>query len=688
MLAALRAKVSSIRDHVARVVWHLVHLVCTVAAIVQRCLRWFAAVPLVVVLTRWAKFVGKCCAPTVLDVLSWLRHRALWATGGLIKCSLFALLRTGWRTLGDTKRGLVWSWARLAPYLVAYTDFAKVVANAVKEGEAKREKRLRAQWRRAAWRRTATAVAMAFMIMAAVLTAAQFYGWLAYLIGAILVAVPFAVIGAVLRRRGEQEQAETDRAMGQPFPIADAHTRKEAADCVTRAVQTEGIELRGTEEAVRQPWGWQVPVILQRGTPDALIDKLAALETTLDLPAGGLLATPASDRRARVVLRLALRDPFAQMPEAPQYEPGSLSIVDSHVIAQRMDGTDLGLCLFGAHVVVIGVPGAGKSVTLRTLADVVSACRDAQAWDLAPSGDGLDVLGGAIARRARTREGIERALADALDYAEARPRLFGQLGMGDSWQVSPERPAVVLFIDEYPALSDEAKELCVRLLRAGRKARIGVVFAASEATSDTLGRAIADTLPTKIMLPCRNQDIRLVLGTNRVGEGWRPDRLNPESGEASEDAGKCYIYAAKAREPMISKIRLLPRDRAHRNGAQRATAGLPRLDADTIAEARKNRAQRGGSTPPTAVDEQAVVDVLGVFGIREEMWTKDILPGLVARDQRYQGWTGRTLATVLRPLKISAGQVRINGTNLNGYYLADITEKWEKYQRDSTSEPP
>lgn len=38
-------------------------------------------------------------------------------------------------------------------------------------------------------------------------------------------------------------------------------------------------------------------------------------------------------RAARVVLRMAERDPFAGLREAKHREPGSLSIRDSHVIA-------------------------------------------------------------------------------------------------------------------------------------------------------------------------------------------------------------------------------------------------------------------------------------------------------------------------------------------------------------------
>ncbi|MDP8970190.1 MAG: hypothetical protein M3N52_06800 [Actinomycetota bacterium] len=88
------------------------------------------------------------------------------------------------------------------------------------------------------------------------------------------------------------------------------------------------------------------------------------------------------------MLRLAERDPFAGLPTTPNRPPRSGSIRDAQLVARRMDGADLRVCLLGVHAVVIGTPGTGKSQTLRTLADAVSACADALVWDLDPSGAG------------------------------------------------------------------------------------------------------------------------------------------------------------------------------------------------------------------------------------------------------------------------------------------------------------
>ena len=78
-------------------------------------------------------------------------------------------------------------------------------------------------------------------------------------------------------------------------------------------------------------------------------------------------------------------------------------------------------------------------------------------------------------------------------WPKSDPGLLAELGMGAAWAPSPTRPALVVIIDEYPRLTDQAKALAVALLRVGRKSRITLILAATEATSDALGAAIADT---------------------------------------------------------------------------------------------------------------------------------------------------------------------------------------------------
>jgi DNA segregation ATPase FtsK/SpoIIIE, S-DNA-T family len=362
------------------------------------------------------------------------------------------------RMIGLAVTGLWWLLGRLVRYVLAYPDYAPLVRELEEEGRARRALAARNAWRRAFYRRAAGVGVLTLVGGLLVAGVVDRYGTRATLALIVIAVGVLAGVGRAIRPRPTPaDTPEEVRGEEEPYPIADAHTRAEAADCVARAVRAEGIDLRTAAEARREPWGWTVPIILRRGTPAAVVAKLGELETTLDLPSGGLLAAPDRARRARVVLRLAERDPFAGLLPAPAHLPSSLSIRDSHVVGRRMDGSDLALCLLGVHGVVIGTPGAGKSMTLRTLADAVSACADAIVWDLDPSGNGLDVLGDGVGRRERDPRGIEDALADAVALAEARPRLFADLAMGDAWQPTHKRPAVVVVIDEYPRLSNQGK---------------------------------------------------------------------------------------------------------------------------------------------------------------------------------------------------------------------------------------
>ncbi|MFC8986059.1 hypothetical protein [Streptomyces sp. NPDC057115] len=373
-------------------------------------------------------------------------------------------------------------------------------------------------------------------------------------------------------------KVEIAAADGDPFPIADARNRTEAAECVRRALASEGIQVKEVEANRRYEWGWEVTVHLLKGKPSDIVTKAPDLETPLDLPQDGLLCQPMRASRGRVLLRLVQNDPFAKMPPAPERKPNGRRMRDKQVVAYRMDGQPFDVSLLGVHVVVIASSGGGKSVILRTLGDILTACSDVLVGDLDPAGNGLAPLAEALGVRAIGDDNmgqIEAILEKALKIAKARPNLFAELGMDDNWEPTPDDPAIVLVIDEFPQLSDRAKELAVKILRTGRKSRVQLVMAAQEATVDSLGDAIADSIALKIVGPSRHQDIKQVFGTGAGADGWRPDRLHPAQGEDPADAGKAYIMGCGSTEPMIYKFLMLDVKEATRRGKERAAAGRP-----------------------------------------------------------------------------------------------------------------
>jgi S-DNA-T family DNA segregation ATPase FtsK/SpoIIIE len=657
--------------------------------------RWcwtHLAYPVVCATARVSGRVGVWCwqrvEPPLRDATGWLVHTAPGAAGRLLlrlarwlPVALAVLLR-------HAAVGLGWLLARVVRYCLAYPEYAGIVREARALDRPRRARVAIVAWRAAATRRS---LGLAVLMLAGCLG----LWWLDRAHGRLAVAAVLAAVVGALASVGravrplpddEPEQQPGEPGPDEPYPIADAHTRTEAADCVRRALAAQSIALRLAGEARRTAWGWEIAVVLRAGTPTAIVTKTADLETHLDLPAGGLLVTPDRTRRARVVLRLAERDPFTALGPPPV--PGLVSITERAIIGQRIDGSPLAVPLLGVHGVVIGTSGAGKSTTLRTLADAATACADALVWDLDPAGSGLDALGAGIRRRERDPAGIADALADALALAEARPRMLAELGMGAAWIPSPTRPALVVIVDEYPRLSDRAKALAVALLRVGRKARVTLILAATEATSDTLGAAIADTTALRILHACRHTDIRLVLGPQMLTDGWRPDRLHPATADDPGEAGRCYVATAGNREPLISAVYPLDESDAHERGERRAAAGLPRIDPDSWAAARVLRRARnpesGGrldpADPPVSVDGQAVTDVLAAFGAEPWLWTEDLLAALSILHGRYLEWSADDLATLLRPLGVSPVQIKRGGRNRNGYHHNTIADAWQRHQ--------
>lgn len=636
---------------------------------------------------RWARSGARAAwlfaEPYARDVAGWLLHRSwrklgLWAGRMLLRFLRWAPPATA-HTVWWALVGLGFVLRHVARYCVGYADFGGIVAEAIESDRPRREYTYRQRWRRAALRRTGSILAVVVLLAVAGWWLIHRYGRLAELVLTVAGVAVFAGIGRAVRPPAPSPERPVAAPPGDPdapYPLADARTRAEAADCLTRALSAENIELRRTEDARRTEWGWEVPVILRKGTPAAVVGKAGELETHLDLPAGGVLATPDRARRARVMMRLAQIDPFLTLPDIATRPPRSATITGRASIGARIDGAPLAVPLLGVHGVVIGSPGAGKSSTLLTLADAVSVCSDAVVWDLDPAGDGLRALGDGVGRRERDRAGIETALADAVALAETRPRMLADLGMrGGAWEPSPERPAVVVFVDEYPRLTTKAKELAVTLLRIGRKARVTVILAATEATSDALGAAIADTTALKIMHACRHGDVQLVLGPQMLAEGWRPDRLHPATADDPGDVGRCYVSTAGAREPLLSKVAPVDPDDAALWGAQRATAGLPHIDADSWQRAHALRtADPDAGQDVPGVDRTVLDHVIEVFGGDRRLWTDRVLTRLAALDDRYDGWTADDLAAALRPAGVVPVQIKRDGINRRGYDRASLID--------------
>ncbi|MFF6847112.1 hypothetical protein [Streptomyces antimycoticus] len=373
---------------------------------------------------------------------------------------------------------------------------------------------------------------------------------------------------------------------GAPFPIAQARTSQQLAECVLRALIAENVPVAEVSDVIRLSWGWQCVVRVSEGTPEAIIKVAGDLETRFDLATNGVRPTPLKERRACAVLRLVDRgaDPFASAPGLPYRPPKSQSITDKFRIGSSVGGDPLEVALAGVMGLWVAASGGGKTGILQALGEGITACYDNITIDLDPHGDGLEDLHDAVRITARTHEQIEAVLLFFLVMSKARARLRKKLGMGRKWKASKEHPAVTLIFDEFPKATELAKRLTFDLLLVGRKELIEVELASQGGTKLYLGENIAQMIAMKGIGPCKVGDTRAVFGDGSVGEGWLPHRLAPATDTDPKDAGHIYIQGVPGMpdEPIEYKVHEVPSETLRKLATERLEAGLVEPDQDSL----------------------------------------------------------------------------------------------------------
>jgi S-DNA-T family DNA segregation ATPase FtsK/SpoIIIE len=365
-----------------------------------------------------------------------------------------------------------------------------------------------------------------------------------------------------------------------PFPIRGARTPDQLAQCVLLAARAESVPIVEVSDVQRQPWGWQCVVRVDEGTPEAIIAKAGDLETKFDLPTNGVRPQPLRARRACAILRLVEGNPFASAPGLPYRAPKSLSITDRFRIGTSVGGDPLEISLAGVMGLWVAASGGGKTGILQSLAEGTTACYDNITIDCDPHGDGLEDLGDAVRITARSNEQIEAVLLFFLVMSKVRARLRAKFGMGKKWKASAERPAVTIFIDEFPKLSELGKLLAFDLFLVGRKELIEVQYASQGGTTRYLGENIAQMMPLKGVGPCKVGDTRAVFGDDAVREGYLPHKLEPATDTDPKDAGHIFIQGVPgmANEPIEYAVHEIPSAVLRQLATERMEAGL--LDPD------------------------------------------------------------------------------------------------------------
>ena len=301
-------------------------------------------------------------------------------------------------------------------------------------------------------------------------------------------------------------------------------------------------------------WGWRARLRLARGqTINDVITKIPALESGLGTFRGAVRVYPTPDDLAnRCELRVLDIDPHADA--IPWPGPSTNTITEPIDLGPFEDASPCRVLFLRRHVLFGGATGAGKSSGLNVLMGNLAACRDVVIWAIdLKKGMELGPWAPCIDRLATTPDEARRLLADAVKVLEARAALLAERGQR-IWQPTPDMPALVIIIDEYAELADDAPDAIKHadsIARRGRAVAVNLVAATQRPTQKAMGQgAVRSQMDVRISFRVRERkDVDLILGQGMLAAGWNAHTLNAP--------GKFLIAAAEHDTPKRARAYLL-----------------------------------------------------------------------------------------------------------------------------------
>jgi hypothetical protein len=301
-------------------------------------------------------------------------------------------------------------------------------------------------------------------------------------------------------------------------------------------------------------WGWRARLRLARGqTITDVIAKIPALESSLGTFRGALRVYPTPDDLAnRCELRVLDIDPHADA--IPWPGPSVTSITEPIDLGPFEDATACKVLFLRRHGLLAGATGAGKSSGLNVLMGNLAACRDVVIWAIdLKKGMELRPWASCIDRLATTPDEARALLADAVAVLEARASMLAAQGRR-VWEPTPDLPALVIIIDEYAELADDAPTAIKdadSIARRGRAVAVNLIAATQRPTQKAMGQgAVRSQMDVRISFRVRERkDVDLILGQGMLAAGWNAHTLNAP--------GKFLIAAAEHDTPRRARAYLM-----------------------------------------------------------------------------------------------------------------------------------
>jgi hypothetical protein len=360
-----------------------------------------------------------------------------------------------------------------------------------------------------------------------------------------------------------------------------AHRRRRAKVRVQRTLaawpdisRTIGLPGSQVMSANVDLWGWRTRLRLARGQTIADVTaRIPAIESALGTFRGAVRVYPTRDDKAnRCELRVLGTDPHAEAIVWPG--PSAQSITQPIDLGPFEDAEPCRVLFLRRHGLLAGTTGAGKSGGLNALMGTLAACEDVVIWAIdLKKGMELGPWGPCIDRLATTPEEAAALLADAVAILQARAAHLAATGRR-VWEPSPGMPALVIIIDEYAELTDEAPDAMSdtdSIARLGRAVAVTLVAATQRPTQKAMGQgAVRSQMDTRICFRVRERrDVDLILGQGMLAAGWNAHALNAP--------GKFLVSAPEHTTPRRARAYLVTDDDVART-AGRYAHSRPALD--------------------------------------------------------------------------------------------------------------
>jgi S-DNA-T family DNA segregation ATPase FtsK/SpoIIIE len=356
---------------------------------------------------------------------------------------------------------------------------------------------------------------------------------------------------------------------------------------IARAV---GLAGSAVMSATVDVWGWRARFRLARGqTITDVIGRIPAIESGLGTFRGAVRVYPTPDDRAnRFELRVLDSDPHADA--IPWPGPSITSITEPAELGPFEDAMPCRVLFLRRHGVFGGSTGSGKSGGLNVLMGNLTACPDVVIWAIdLKRGMELGPWAACIDRLATTPEQASALLRDAVAILKGRAEYLASIGRR-TWEPSPGMPALVIVIDEYAELSEEAPEAMHytdEVARLGRALAVTLIAATQRPTQKVMGQgAVRSQMDLRICFRVREQrDVDLVLGQGMLKAGWNAHKLNAP--------GKFLISAPEHDIPRRARAYLVTDEMVTETSAlhSQIPRGLDEISRNAILSAPRQPAQ-------------------------------------------------------------------------------------------------